>query len=56
MRDRLPVYIENRELPVDELRERVNDKEYSYGYVNVLYLASVIITIASVLTIIVVGK
>ena len=32
MRDRLPVYIENRELPMDELREKVNNKKYSYGY------------------------
>lgn len=56
MRDRLPVHIEDRELPMDDFRKRTRDSEYSYGYVNVLYLASIIITLASVLTIIVLGN
>ena len=55
MRNRLPVHIENRELPIDNYSKNVN-KEYSYGYVNVLYLASIIITITSVLVVIVLGK
>lgn len=53
MKKRLPVYIENRELPNDQFnvnREKVN----SYGYVNVLYLSSIIITIISVVTVIIV--
>lgn len=54
MRDRLPVHIENRELPVDNFRN--DNKKDSYGYVSILYLASIIITIASVLTVIILGK
>ena len=54
MRNRLPVYVEDRELPVDNYKKR--DNSNSYGYVNVLYLASIIITITSVLVVIVLGK
>lgn len=52
MKEILPVYIENRELPLDQYKkndERVN----SYGYVSVLYLASIIITVISVVTVII---
>ena len=51
MRNKLPVYIENRELPKDEF---INDnyKDKSYGYVSILYLASIMITVVSVLTVI----
>lgn len=49
MRDRLPVYIENRELP-DDLRKE--EKKVSYGYVSVMYLGSLIITIISLLMVI----
>ena len=54
MKNRLPVYIENRELPMDGYKKR--DNSNSYGYVNILYLTSIIITIASVITVVVVGK
>ena len=53
MKNKLPVHIENRELPVDRYMISKN-RTNSYGYVNVLYLASIIITIVSVVTIIVV--
>ena len=55
MRNKLHVYIDNKELPVDNygfIKKRNN----SYGYVNILYLVSVIITGLSVLTVIFVGK
>ena len=52
MKEILPVYIENRELPVDPYK--VNDKRVnSYGYVSILYLSSIIITIISVVTVII---
>ena len=51
MRDKLPVYIENRELPKDEFNID-NNKDKSYGYVSILYLASIMITVVSVLTVI----
>ena len=54
MRNRLPVCLENRELPVDNYKKR--DNSNSYGYVNVLYLVSIIITVISVTTVIVLGK
>ena len=47
MRNKLPVYIENNVLPIDNYKK--NDK--SYGYVSVLYLGSLIITIISLLSI-----
>ena len=50
MRNKLPVYIENRELPKDEFM--TNNKDKSYGYVSILYLASIMITVVSVLTVI----
>ena len=51
MRDKLPVYIENRELPKDEF-EINNGNNKSYGYVSILYLTSILITVVSVLTVI----
>ena len=47
MRNRLPVYIENREMPVDEYKELERDNKNSYGYVSVMYLGSLIITLIS---------
>ena len=55
MRDKLPVYIENRELPYDEYIENTNHSG-SYGYVNILLLTSVITTIGSIITIIIFRK
>lgn len=52
MRNRLPVYIEDNELPKID----VHKNEDSYGYVSILYLSSIIITVASVLTVIVLGN
>ena len=54
MRNRLPLNIENRELPMDKYNN-IN-REGSYGYVNVLYLSSLIITLASILTVIILGN
>ena len=53
MKEILPVYIENRELPIDQYKE--NDRKVnSYGYINVLYFFSIIITIISVVTVIII--
>lgn len=54
MRNRLPLYLENRELPVDNFNKR--DNSNSYGYVNVMYLLSIIITVCSVITVMIFGK
>ena len=54
MRDRLPVHIENRDLPKDFSSD--NNREYSYGYVNILYIVSTLITVLSVLTVLVLGN
>ena len=51
MRDRLPVHIENMELPMDKYKN-VENRSSSYGYVSILYLTSIIITVMSVLTVI----
>ena len=52
MKNRLPVYIEDNELPKIDVHKNDN----SYGYVSILYLSSIIITVASVLTVIVLGN
>lgn len=54
MRDRLPVLLENNELPYDKFKK--NERSKSYGYVNFIYLLSLIITLGSILTIIFLGK
>ena len=53
MRNKLPVYIENRELPN---QYKVDNRRNSYGYVSVLYLASIIITLLSVMAIFIFGN
>ena len=55
MKNRLPVDIENNELPFDKYNHEEN-RSGSYGYVSVLYLFSLIITIGSILTIIFLGR
>ena len=55
MKDRLPVVLENLELPTCQFKE-LDKKDSSYGYVNILYLLSIIITLGSVLTVIFLGK
>ena len=56
MRDRLPVHIENRELPKENNFNLGENREYSYGYVNILYIVSILITVLSVLTVLVLGN
>lgn len=53
MKKRLPVSIENRVLPDDDKKNKDNNL---YGYVNILFLASVIATIISIMMIIILIK
>ena len=53
MKERLPVVLENLELPKDEF-EKENEKRVSYGYVSILYLLSLMITIGSIIAVLVV--
>lgn len=55
MRERLPVDIENLDLPVDQFK-RLDAPQKSYGFANVFYLLSLIITACSILTVIFLGK
>lgn len=52
MKEKLPIYLEKRELPEKENTEKRN----SYGYVSFLNLLAVIITIGSLLTIMIIRK
>lgn len=56
MRNRLPVELENLELPIDKYSNNNNSNNKSYGYVSVLYLLSLLITIGSVLTVLFLGN
>ena len=56
MNERLPVDIENLELPYDRFKKVDRDNSNSYGYANILYLLSIIITLGSVLIVIFFGK
>ena len=53
MKNKLPVYIENSELPIDQYSIS-KKRTSSYGYVSILYLISIIITVISVVTVIIV--
>ncbi len=55
MKERLPVDIENFELPVDEFK-RLDTPQRSYGFANIFYLLGLIITLGSVLTVIFLRK
>ena len=55
MRERLPVDIENLDLPIDEYK-RFDKQNNSYGFANIFYLLGLIITVLSVLTVIFFGK
>ena len=50
MNNRLPVYIENNELPYMK-----KDNKGSYGYVNILYILSLIITFSSMIIVMVIS-
>jgi len=54
MNNRLPLYIENLELPKDNINKE--KKSNSYGYVSILYIMSLIISLGSVITIIILGN
>lgn len=54
MKLRLPVYLDNLELPSDN--NNINKDNKSYGYISVMYILSLIITISSVLVVIFLGK
>ncbi|MGN1358629.1 MAG: hypothetical protein ACI4WU_04610 [Bacilli bacterium] len=54
MRNRLPVYLENLELPQDE--KMIKRDSNSYGYVSILYILSLIITGISVMVVLGLGK
>lgn len=55
MKERLPVDIENLDLPFDKYKK--NDRQNnSYGFANIFYLLGLIITGFSVLTVILFGK
>ena len=55
MRNRLPIYVDNKELPIDKYNLK-KKKSNSYGYVNILYLTSIIITFLSVMTVMFFGN
>ncbi len=53
MKNKLPVVIENYDLPVDESKETEDE---SRGYASVLFLLSVMVVCWSVVTIILLGR
>ena len=56
MKERLPVEIENRELPYDKYKVLDRKKQNSYGYVNIVVMVSIlslIITLGSILSVII---
>ena len=56
MRDRLPLELENLELPKDNFNKVERQDTGSSGYVSILSLISLIITLGSVLTVIFLGN
>ena len=56
MRDRLPIDMEDFDLPYDEFKRLDRDNSSSYGYANILYLLAILIALGSVLTVIFFGN
>ncbi len=57
MKNKLPVYIDNLELPQDDLKQVVkNNNNRSYGFVSVIFLLSTMITLGSLLAILIFKK
>ncbi len=56
MRGKLPVKLENLELPNDNYEWLDKKKSMSYGYVRVMYLISLLITLGSILVVIFLGS
>ena len=54
MKEKLPVYLENRILPQDNFKKEI--KQNNYGYVSVTLLLSTLITLGSLLTILIFGN
>ena len=55
MREKLPVELDNLELPQDDFWDK-NELHSSYGFANILYILSMIITVGSVLVVIFLGN
>ncbi len=55
MREKLPVELDNLELPQDDFWDK-NELHNSYGFANILYILSMIITVGSVLVVIFLGN
>ena len=57
MKNKLPVYIDNLELPQDNLKQiENNNNNRSYGFVSVIFLLSTMITLGSLLAILIFKK
>ena len=54
MKEKLPLYLENNNLPEDNWS--IKKRKPSYGYVSIMYILSIIVTLGSIITILVVGK
>jgi len=54
MKNKLPVYLENLDLPIDPYKK--DENKDSYGYVSIMYIIALIITLGSVLTVIIFGS
>lgn len=52
MRERLPVIMDDLELPNDNYVPK-KEKKVSYGFVSVLYLLSLMITVGSLITVLI---
>ena len=56
MKERLPVNMDNLDLPVDNFKHEVRGNDNNYGYVSFMYLLSLLITLVSVVTLIILGR
>ena len=54
MKNKLPVYLENLDLPSDPYKQEENNN--SYGFISIMYMIALIITLGSVLTVIIFGN
>ncbi len=55
MKERLPIELENYELPEDQFAMKTKP-QVSYGFANILYLLAMLITVGSVLVVVFLGN
>lgn len=53
MKNKLPLYLENLELPIDKDK---SNRMYSFGYIDFMYIISLVVTCLSIILVLLLRK